>query len=320
MSTTTPNKSIVPLALTVSEPDQDQIESVQSMQPGATQGNLCLCRGQATPPEMNLSSLGVRMMSKRPGETAPTIQELFSNCVPVFPDENYLWRNDTGVQCFCEEAPTANNNTLHIAASWMRMLKPMDPPVNEVKQISFKGKREMMCPMPPPMLPPTIKAAAAPATPATLGAVPTPKIDVEPWDMVGGFLEYRPLSVKQIAQGNRLMRNGAPLQASRIAISAFDVAWQYGATSTTCVSRAVGEGEVTPAPIGWFFAGLPKSCIVVWQGSLSQRRVLVSECREHPDVFTLDPTLPIYVQVNFAWENILFRSGAFGVHVRVLEL
>jgi len=310
-------EKVFPMALSIAEPDEDQEENVQAMSmpgmPPATMGKLCRCNGKAEPPDQYLSSLGVRMLCRRPTDPEPSDEEMFSSAMPVFQDPNYFWTNHRVVDAYCADNPGANNNKFYLMSSWINMMMPGQP-ISERSNLEFKGKRVQSCETVIPL--PVTAALSDDAAAESVAPVPG-SVDSKPWDITGGYLEYRHLSVEQITGGNRLMRHGAPLRARRIAIAAFDVSWQYGPSPSTLISRSVGE--LASAPAGWLFMGLPKACLVVWQGDLLQRRVIISECRDKPDILSLDPNKPIFVQVNFAWANVAQRSGSFGVHVRVID-
>jgi hypothetical protein len=167
--------------------------------------------------------------------------------------------------------------------------------------IPYKGKRVDMC----------STASAHLATPPSGFA----SKDVSPTD--SDWLAYRNMAVDLLFFGNRLMRNGIPLRARTLAVSAFDVDWQYGTVRPSIVRRPTGE--VAAASDGWFFKNAPEAAIVVWQGDKRTRHVVASECRETPDLVDLDPDQDIHVQVNYAWEDILARRGSFGLWVKVID-
>lgn len=298
----------------VNNPPANAIAGVLAMPPPPTMGTLCLCNGSAVPPQQYLSSAGVRVLCRRPTEPAPTDAEMFSLVSPVFPvGTQYLWQKDNAVPAFCEANPANNNNILYVRAAWINMMMP-GPPIVEATTLGFKGKRVQNCAEIGGVV------APIPTTASTeLAAAPLPMfVDREPWDISGGYIEYRHLSAEQFFWGNRLLRRGEPLRARRIAVAAFDVAWQYDSlvNPPALITRSIGE--LTTAPAGWQFMGLPQASIVIWQLG-EPRRVVISECRDKPDIIALDPDAPIYVQVNFPWLSIAQRSGSFGLHVRVID-
>lgn len=290
-------------------PVKDGTYDVVAM-PMDTQGQLCQCHGKATPPEPYMSSGGVRAICRPVGGTPPTADEVFSATTEVaFPDssDEYRWNLDQKVRAYCADAPTANNNTLYVVAWWSKFMTWPPVTVTESFSVSFKGKRAMTCGK---------GVAPAPAKQEMSGMPDIMPNEAGPWDLVGDALEYRHLSVTNLVQGNRLMRGGVPLKARRIAVAARDVSWQYGLGIPTLITKPLGEYET--APDGWFFKGAPKGALVIWQGE-TKRRVISSDCLDKPDVLELDPTKPIYVQVNYYNLDMFNRSGSFGLRVRVID-
>lgn len=294
------------LRLVIDSPVPDTDGRVVAM-PMAPFGYLCSCRVTATPPEIGAMSLGIRGVIKPVGSVRPSIEEMFSACPGgAEPTGNpNEWEFRESLLASAEDNPTANNNKLFVAATWFKMTGPSEIPP-EFADVEFRGRRVLSCTRP-------IESVLTPAV-TNLPDI-TPK-EVGPKEVTDQVLEYRDLSVTNFSLGNRLMRHGEPLYASRIAVSAFNVEWRYGQV-IPWLTKPLGEFE--PATIGWSFQGLPKGAIVIWQGDVRRKRVVSSEHPDAPDIMVLDPSRPIYVQVNYAFADIRDRAGSFGLRVRVID-
>ena len=300
-----------PPVVTIIEPKKDQVEPASAFQSGSDVGFLCECNGVASPPASGLYSNGVALINHEdPFPSAPSDDDYFSADIKLTIDgsNGWKWNYDEQLDVKAEDpAPTANNNKLYVGAIWVDPMSMTEQ--IEKGSVEFKGKRVASCT--------TTAAAPAPAAaappPGMINSQFTP-CRVSPSKHEDHWLQFQHLAVNRFGAGNILMRNGSPLAARRLAVSACDVLWQYGRRNNL-VSRPLGE--IRPAGTGWFFRGAPEASIVLWQGT--RQHVIASTSRECPDLVDVDPRLPICVQVNFARVHQFRRNGNFSLWIKVLD-
>ena len=133
--------------------------------------------------------------------------------------------------------------------------------------------------------------AAPPAAMRNLLAV-----GVQPTSVCDGWLEYRHLQAHSPPFGHLLMLGATPLTASLLAVAAVDTCWYYGNGPWRRIARPMGL--LTDEPGGWWFGKAPPAALVLTQGRLAHKEVVVSQSRETHDVFSFDPTRFIFAKIN----------------------
>lgn len=134
----------------------------------------------------------------------------------------------------------------------------------------------------------------------------------------GDWLLYENLPVSAIGNGNLLSRHGEPLRASLLAVSAARVYWWKNPLNSSVVRRPVGE--LVPSGVSSPFRGLPRNAIVIHQPR--HRHVLVSECRDKPDLIDLDRNQDFRIKVNFESPVIPTAGlvdGSYDLWVKVID-
>jgi len=258
-----------------------------------------------------------RLIIKKPGDPAPTSADWGSaQMVGMAPDGSWPYGSMPSLGAWIAPAgSTALNNTLYAKAFWYDYSTyPPTTYQSDTASSSFRGVYVQQCP-----------AAALAAEPSAaqlepLGRSPASleflAVESPPAGGEDGWLEYRNLSVDNLAFGNRLMLGDRPLRASLLAVSAVDVGWWHGMDPPRLVRRA--QGHLTAAQDGWLFRNSPEASLIVWQGDMARRTVLAAEDRTRPDVVDLDPCRDIYVQVNYDMLDAFARRGSFSLWVKVL--
>lgn len=302
--------------LSVNVPPPGGDGPVRSYSPQAPMGTLCRASGRFTPPVQGLPGMA-RLIIKKPGDPAPTSADWGSaQMVGMAPDGSWPYGSMPSLGAWIAPAgSTALNNTLYAKAFWYDYSTyPPTTYQSDTASSSFRGVYVQQCP-----------AAALAAEPSAaqlepLGRSPASleflAVESPPAGGEDGWLEYRNLSVDNLAFGNRLMLGDRPLRASLLAVSAVDVGWWHGMDPPRLVRRA--QGHLTAAQDGWLFRNSPEASLIVWQGDMARRTVLAAEDRTRPDVVDLDPCRDIYVQVNYDMLDAFARRGGFSLWVKVL--
>ena len=194
---------------------------------------------------------------------------------------------------------TAVDNTIKAVARFF----PMDGNPEDSKLNHFKGIWVDSCPT-------KVATAAAPAIPSETMFHPT--------QSDGAWLLYEGLPVSAIGIGNLLSRHGVSLRANVLAISAARVHWWSKLSNSTVVRRPAGE--LVPTSLASPFQGMSRNAIIIHQ--LQHRHVLVSECRDNPDLIHLDREQNFRIHVNFespAFPTAGLLEGSYDLWVKVID-
>lgn len=295
----------------VNTPSAGNPAEVEQWYPGYNQGYLCCCDGQVQPPNPNYEFLRGTLLNRRASEPQPTEPEFYSSGNYITPDSLGSWTKDRQVSVYINQVgdPSSQHNKLWLGVFWRDPANPMKMIFEPPYSVVFPGSGVPQCA-------PCGRGshAAKTKTASRIQTVPA-YVDARPVDRHEGWLKYGNLAVDNTIFGSRLMNGDQPLRASTLSVTASNVVWRHG-QRPRLVTRALGH--VTAASIGWAFPGSPQAALIVWQGDISCHNVVASECRERADVFSLDPTQDIYVQVNSFWLDMLTRYGGFDLEVKVV--
>jgi hypothetical protein len=161
----------------------------------------------------------------------------------------------------------------------------------------------------------TTEAATARAVTASITATTRRPlaIPVQPTSLCDGWLEYRYLNAGSPPLGHLLMLGSKPLQARVLAVAAFDVSWAFG----------LGQGRLVSRPMGllaedrgdWWYGEVPPAALVLTQGVLASREVVVSQSRETPDVFSFDARRFVFAKLNIPAATVSCH-GAYSLWVK----
>ena len=133
---------------------------------------------------------------------------------------------------------------------------------------------------------------------------------VQPTAECDGWLEYRHLPAHSPPFGQMLMLGHKPLRASVLAVAAEDVSWtfrQEACTQNRLVSRPMGLPARETG--NWWYGKVPPAALVLTQGGLSPKEVVVSPSREAPDVFSLAPNRFVFVKINCPYPQARCQGG-----------
>ena len=137
------------------------------------------------------------------------------------------------------------------------------------------------------------------------------------------------------------MLEGEPLSARLLAVAAADIYWWHGDGTRQIVNRAVGDAKPVPGlgwtldtsakpPVlnhtlpAWMFLDAPQNGIVLSHLAIDPilhpvTHNVTSECRDHANLFTVEPNQVIKVQVNSNLKETTPRTGSYGLWVKVIE-
>jgi hypothetical protein len=217
---------------------------------------------------------------------------------------------------------TTENNILKVLANYLipdptnPMMYVPGPP--DIKTIKFVGSSVPTCSNLPPVPGPTAFSLAA----SQASSVTAPG-QASPTRSDGDWLLYESLSVSPLFNANVLMLGDELLVANVIAVSVPRVSWYFG-SPPVLVHRAAGSLLPPPTPSStaiFLLSDSVQNAISVWQDNgtpLRTKGTVVSECREHPDVFSVDSSLPIRVLPNVNLLNFPTLQGSFDLWVKVI--
>lgn len=218
----------------------------------------------------------------------------------------YTWSSGDA-SAIGQDAPAPVNNRLYVLARWDR---GMDPIGQVSADVSYKGTNA--------------RAALRPKTAETKYADKPTRKDLRPRP-IGRWLDYRKIEAKTPLKGHRLLdAAGNFLRASRIEVYAYDVDWKYTDLSHPSPAKAYRVrrpiGGTICIDAGPSFLS-PHNSLIIWQGNwrTRERTVIVADSASKAGVVELDPTLDIYIHVNYHRVKPLVVDGTFGLKVRVLE-
>ena len=287
------------------------------MPPNATVGNLCTAFGDASFPS-NVRIIGVYGLVKPGKDQAATPQEMTSPSPPArlypmsgdggwsFPSTSYP--NDFLLATTGPNINDQADNTIIVATAYVNFMGGGTyQPTFEFSTKNFKGKKVAAC------------SSVLSKAVVTSAAKPP---ESHPIDIDDGWLLYREIGVDFLGFGCTLMRHGSPLKARRLAMAASRICWTHGEGQSELVTRAIGNART--GHINSMFPDVSQNGLVLSQLSFAPTlhlnvRALVSECREHADVFSFDSTQPINVQVNFDIKETAARVGSFDLWVKVID-
>jgi hypothetical protein len=218
---------------------------------------------------------------------------------------SYTWSSSTAGPVAAWGADTSGNtkNTIKSVASFF----PMGSGSSEDTDLKhFDGTWVDTCP--------AIRPAAA-AAPAALDTV-EPMFG--PTQKDGDWLLYEGLPVSAIGIGNLLSRHGTPLQASVLAVAAARVYWCSRLPNGTVVRRPCGD--LVPTGVASPFAKMSRNALIIHQAQ--HRHVLVSECRDKPDLIHLNRDASFRIHVNFespVLPTAGLLDGSYDLWVKVID-
>lgn len=276
-------------------------------------GTLCFCNGKVTrDPNGYLYGISIRckqgtlteaqfpnseVTQGSPSTVYIAVGAFIGNGTNGYPFKEW---NSIAVPAFGNTA--AVPNTIKAVARFF----PSGGNPEDAKLIHFNGIWTDSCPAHA-----TAKAAATVAPSET---------EYHPTESDGSWLLYEGLPVSALGNGNLLSRRGTPLRAKVLAVSAARVHWWSTLNEGAVVRRPVGDliptGPFSACP----FPGLPRNAIVVDQ--LQHRHVLVSECRDRPDLIHLNRNENVRIQVNFESPVIptaQLLGGSYDLWVKVID-
>ena len=148
-------------------------------------------------------------------------------------------------------------------------------------------------------------------------------VDILPNCVEGSWLLYKDLPVGVVGHGVRLMLNEfTPLRVAELGVSAAHVRWNigHGDVPIIGVRRACGLNFAPADKVHFPFPNLPVWSVVLHQNSVRKERdtepfVVMSHCRQQPDVVTVDPARNIYARLNFPDVINLALNGSYSLWV-----
>lgn len=123
-------------------------------------------------------------------------------------------------------------------------------------------------------------------------------------------LFYKNLSVQSFLR--LLDRNGQPLRASQVDVSAIDVYWRYGTSAINVITRAAGWNQ--KADPSWQFSGLNQFQIVLYQPG-GDAFGIDSDDQDMPQTVNTNPGLDILFGVNDVVNTYYDNTGAFSIYL-----
>ena len=314
----------------VTTPKEDTDSDVFVMMTTMPQGILCHAHGTVIFPTTSYMSVGVYLQVVEDKITSlPTAQAVvdavnggtLGNHGKKIPFNGatlgtaYQWTCDNSLGVWCSPTTKTKYNTLlavTASANFNTSTGKLDSVLEGPNAIHFYGKA-------------TTTPCAPDAAVARSESVLTVNGDepmVHPTDIDGDWLLYGGIDVATLGMGPVLMLDGKPLSARVLAVAAKRVCWWHGDDLSQLVSRAAGELRTNDVSGGarrfYSYPDISHSGIVLnqftssafWVGALS------SECREHPDRFSFDPSYAIRAQVNYRRGEP--RTGSYDLWVKVI--
>ena len=306
------------LSAVISKPDSTPSDvKVASMPPNATIGNLCTAFGDASFPSF-VRIIGVYGLVKPGKDQTATPQEMTSPSPParLYPmsgDGPWSFPSTSNPNDFLLATTGPNigdqaDNTIIVASAYVNFMGGGTyQPTFEFSTKNFKGKKAAACGS---LLSKEVVTAAARSQ------------EAHPADIDDGWLLYRAIGVDYLGLGCTLMRNGSPLKARRLAVAASRICWTHGEGQSELVTRAIGDARTGHKDS--IFPDVSQNGLVLNQFSFTPTfhlnvRALVSECREHADIFSFDPTQALNIQVNVDQRETAARTGGFDLWVKVID-
>lgn len=291
-------------------------------------GQLCRCRGTVLPSGLSFDGMyfriahGSETFTDKQVVTAPHATLSRWDLYGSGPSNvTANWNMDQKLPADHNAGGTATNKLIAVSRSFNYNPSMSNPYQELLESVTtpFFGKTVTAC----AALAPQLGRSTAAVTLAT-----PPTVDgnyVGPKDSEGDWLLYSGLTASNQFFGNRLYRNGSPLRARVIAVAAANVDWSFDlnplGVGRRYVRRAAGDLSSEPfRPSPWRFANNPANAVVVWQNKLGlPDNVVLSECRQTPDLIHLDPTEDVLVQVNY---NAFLQSsitGTFSLWIKIVD-
>jgi len=292
--------------------------SMPPMPPDPNQpGTLCIpCTGIATRSNAYLYGIWIRCLKGVWQDTNPSNPNYFPNTdvtsssqsvyIPVGAFVSpYAWTTPAAsVPAWGADSTGNTKNTIKSVANYYTMAASAAQD-SDLKH--FDGNWVNVC-----------SPAKAVDADVTLDAMAAPEPMYGPTQKDGDWLLYEGLPVSAIGAGNLLSRHGAPLRASVLAVAASRVYWTSILSNAAVIRRPCGDlvasGFASP------FAGMPRNALIVHQPQ--HRHVLMSECRDKPDLIHVDRNTDIRLHVNF--ESPVFPTagllvGSYDLWVKVID-
>ncbi len=277
-------------------------------------GVLCAAHGNAVYPDY-AGITGVYGLVKQGGAgTTATDNEIITNGVLCPMTGSGSWNLDARLPAWANmTAPYADNTFFALNVySLFDYVTYHYVPYKEHATVSFTGQGSAAdC---------ARVAVATLAAPAAL--VPAPQ-EIHPVLRDEGWLYYPNISAAALSLGSTLMLEGAPLSARLIAVAAADIYWWHGNGKRQIVNRAIGDARLNSSH-DWTFPDVLQNGIALSHLTFNPDlefavHAVTSECRDHANLFSVDPDQIIKVQVNFNHTETTSRTGGYGLWVKVIE-
>lgn len=334
-------------SLGLPSPTQDGNVLIPPMMP-MPQGTLCKASGTIAPdPGFRVMQVLVKVV-KDPNATVPTgtnvekmqwmmsppVATYIPNPIPNFGDAvNWVINSDPNLQATTTPTTPAGPNN-KIFSAGILFDTGLGAKLSGISDAAFKGVAVSSCPA-------SFEAADAAAQPCSerLSILSLANSGAAPVHGHHGsrhhnsdcchrhqrdWFDFDALAVDSF-NGSWLHLHGRPLKARTIAVAARNVAWKPSPQSSLVIRRShawavdYNHPGTLPNIFPFRFPGLPAHSIVIYQPGSGLAHAVNSDCIDHPDVVSLDPSQDVWVLVNDRSLDYADNTGSFSLSVAILD-